>query len=175
MADPATTLRQRQTNMPKLTEKDSRPLPAKPKRKPQGETTLQSILHLIPLLGLLGILYYLLNRNPSHSVSREDRVRELQSAYADKLGAGHWDFGDGRHADVGEVWREGCQGCFWVNTMLGNGGWVSISKIMYFGADYRPEPDLSGGMIPAVAPPFAMTRWTPQTRQNCTFSALGWE
>jgi hypothetical protein len=22
-------------------------------------------------------------------------------------------------------------------------------------------------MIPAVAPPFAMTRWTPQTRQNC--------
>jgi hypothetical protein len=23
------------------------------------------------------------------------------------------------------------------------------------------------GMIPAVAPPFAMTRWTPQTRQNC--------
>lgn len=30
-----------------------------------------------------------------------------------------------------------------------------------------PEPDLSGGMIPAVAPPFGMTRWTPQTRQNC--------
>jgi hypothetical protein len=32
---------------------------------------------------------------------------------------------------------------------------------------YRPEPDLSGGMIPAVAPPFAMTRWAAQTRQNC--------
>ena len=35
----------------------------------------------------------------------------------------------------------------------------------------RPEPDLSGGMIPAVAPPFAMTRWTPQTRQNCTYTS----
>jgi hypothetical protein len=26
------------------------------------------------------------------------------------------------------------------------------------------------GMIPAVAPPFAMTRWTPQTRQNCAYT-----
>ena len=36
----------------------------------------------------------------------------------------------------------------------------------------RPEPDLSGGMIPAVAPPFAMTRWTPQTRQHCMHAVL---
>ena len=49
-------------------------------------------------------------------------MRELQEAYADKLGGGHWDFGDGRTGEVGEIWREGCKGCFWVNTMLGNGG-----------------------------------------------------
>ncbi|KAJ2970761.1 hypothetical protein NQ176_g8030 [Zarea fungicola] len=27
-------------------------------------------------------------------------------------------------------------------------------------------PNDNGGMIPSVAPPFAMTRWTPQTREN---------
>lgn len=27
-------------------------------------------------------------------------------------------------------------------------------------------PDSNGGMIPSVAPPFGMTRWTPQTREN---------
>ncbi|KAJ5273716.1 hypothetical protein N7478_008841 [Penicillium angulare] len=29
-----------------------------------------------------------------------------------------------------------------------------------------PSPNSNGGMIPSVAPPFAMTRWTPQTREN---------
>lgn len=28
------------------------------------------------------------------------------------------------------------------------------------------SPNENGGMIPSVAPPFAMTRWTPQTREN---------
>ncbi|EHK50168.1 glycoside hydrolase family 92 protein [Trichoderma atroviride IMI 206040] len=28
------------------------------------------------------------------------------------------------------------------------------------------DPNDNGGMIPSVAPPFAMTRWTPQTREN---------
>ncbi|OAA48469.1 Glycosyl hydrolase 92 [Metarhizium rileyi] len=27
-------------------------------------------------------------------------------------------------------------------------------------------PDSNGGMIPSVSPPFGMTRWTPQTREN---------
>ncbi|KZV62978.1 glycoside hydrolase family 92 protein [Peniophora sp. CONT] len=38
-----------------------------------------------------------------------------------------------------------------VNTMIGNGG---------------DSPNGSGGMIPSTAPPFAMTRWVAQTRQN---------
>ncbi|EIW72522.1 hypothetical protein TREMEDRAFT_26302 [Tremella mesenterica DSM 1558] len=65
---------------------------------------------------------------------------------------GHGDFGDGRQRNVAKTFlTPTCDACYWVNTNLGNGG---------------PEPDLSGGMIPAVAPPFAMTRWTPQTRTN---------
>ncbi|THH04809.1 hypothetical protein EW145_g5249 [Phellinidium pouzarii] len=39
----------------------------------------------------------------------------------------------------------------YVNPMLGNGG---------------DTPNGSGGMIPSVAPPFGMTRWVAQTRQN---------
>ncbi|EJD03735.1 glycoside hydrolase family 92 protein [Fomitiporia mediterranea MF3/22] len=39
----------------------------------------------------------------------------------------------------------------YVNPMIGNGGIT---------------PDGSGGMIPSVAPPFGMTRWVAQTRQN---------
>ncbi|KAJ5698858.1 hypothetical protein N7462_000863 [Penicillium macrosclerotiorum] len=31
---------------------------------------------------------------------------------------------------------------------------------------YGTTPNGNGGMIPSVAPPFAMTRWTPQTREN---------
>ncbi|KAJ5706754.1 hypothetical protein N7488_006555 [Penicillium malachiteum] len=31
---------------------------------------------------------------------------------------------------------------------------------------YGDSPNNNGGMIPSVAPPFAMTRWTPQTREN---------
>ncbi|KIJ44801.1 glycoside hydrolase family 92 protein [Sphaerobolus stellatus SS14] len=38
-----------------------------------------------------------------------------------------------------------------VNPMIGNGG---------------DSPNGSGGMIPSTAPPFAMTRWVAQTRQN---------
>ena len=31
---------------------------------------------------------------------------------------------------------------------------------------YGSSPDSNGGMIPSVSPPFGMTRWTPQTREN---------
>lgn len=118
-----TGIRHRQPNMSFPIEKQSAPVDRKRRKTPQGETTLQSILHLIPLFGLLGILYYLLNRHSSRiDLNRERRVRELQGAYAERLGGGHWDFGDGRTGEVGEVWREGCEGCYWVNTMLGNGG-----------------------------------------------------
>lgn len=121
MTEPALGLRQRQ-GMYK--DEKTQPLSIPRRKKPaQGETTLQSILQLIPLLGLLGVLYFLLNQNSARiEHSREARVRDLQEAYADKLGGGHWDFGDGRTGEVGEIWREGCKGCFWVNTMLGNGG-----------------------------------------------------
>lgn len=37
------------------------------------------------------------------------------------------------------------------NSLIGNGG---------------DSPNGSGGMIPSTAPPFAMTRWVAQTRQN---------
>lgn len=38
-----------------------------------------------------------------------------------------------------------------VYSLIGNGG---------------DSPNGSGGMIPSTAPPFAMTRWVAQTRQN---------
>jgi hypothetical protein len=38
-----------------------------------------------------------------------------------------------------------------LNSLIGNGG---------------DSPNGSGGMIPSTAPPFAMTRWVAQTRQN---------
>lgn len=38
-----------------------------------------------------------------------------------------------------------------IRRLVGNGGY---------------SPDGSGGMIPSTAPPFAMTRWVAQTRQN---------
>lgn len=31
---------------------------------------------------------------------------------------------------------------------------------------YGTSPNNNGGMIPSVSPPFGMTRWTPQTREN---------
>ncbi|ADV23805.1 alpha-1,2-mannosidase [Cryptococcus gattii E566] len=65
---------------------------------------------------------------------------------------GHADFGDGRSRVCNEEFvQPESQALGWVNVMLGNGG---------------PEPNLSGGMIPAVSPPFGMTRWSPQTRKN---------
>ncbi|VDB92408.1 unnamed protein product [Peniophora sp. CBMAI 1063] len=39
----------------------------------------------------------------------------------------------------------------YVNPLIGNGG---------------DTPNTSGGMIPSTAPPFGMTRWTAQTREN---------
>src|ERR1700734_2863975 len=38
-----------------------------------------------------------------------------------------------------------------MDSLIGNGG---------------DSPNGSGGMIPSTAPPFAMTRWVAQTRQN---------
>ncbi|WVQ67420.1 uncharacterized protein L199_005616 [Kwoniella botswanensis] len=65
---------------------------------------------------------------------------------------GHADFRDGRSRRCKKEYvQPESEGCNWVNVNLGNGG---------------SEPNLSGGMIPAVAPPFGMTRWTPQTREN---------
>nr|KIR88126.1 alpha-1,2-mannosidase [Cryptococcus tetragattii IND107] len=65
---------------------------------------------------------------------------------------GHADFGDGRSRVCNEEFvQPESQALGWVNVMLGNGG---------------PEPNLSGGMVPAVSPPFGMTRWSPQTRKN---------
>ena len=41
---------------------------------------------------------------------------------------------------------------------------------------YGVTPNGNGGMIPSVSPPFGMTRWTPQTRENfisqCPYSDL---
>ncbi|ODN72681.1 hypothetical protein L202_08120 [Cryptococcus amylolentus CBS 6039] len=65
---------------------------------------------------------------------------------------GHADFQDGRRQTVRPEFLEpNSEALGWVNVNLGNGG---------------PEPNLSGGMIPAISTPFGMTRWTPQTRAN---------
>ncbi|TYJ52195.1 hypothetical protein B9479_007210 [Cryptococcus floricola] len=65
---------------------------------------------------------------------------------------GHADFQDGRRRSVRPEFVEPeSEALGWVNVNLGNGG---------------PEPNLSGGMIPAISTPFGMTRWTPQTRAN---------
>lgn len=95
------------------------------KKPPQSDSTLSHIISMLPFVAGLYILYYLLNRSaPDRAGSRSLRVKELDGAYAEGKAAGHWDFGDGRANQVGEVWRAGCEGCYWVNTMLGNGGWV---------------------------------------------------
>ncbi|WVQ77907.1 hypothetical protein IAR50_007613 [Cryptococcus sp. DSM 104548] len=65
---------------------------------------------------------------------------------------GHADFDDGRRQTArAEFLEPNSEALGWVNVNLGNGG---------------PEPNLSGGMIPAISTPFGMTRWTPQTRAN---------
>ncbi|WWC69881.1 uncharacterized protein I206_103824 [Kwoniella pini CBS 10737] len=78
----------------------------------------------------------------------QDEVSDLPAGHV----FGHVDFQDGRNRICKlEFTKPESESLNWVNVNLGNGG---------------PEPNLSGGMIPAVAPPFAMTRWTPQTREN---------
>lgn len=95
----------------------------KTKRHSQSDSTLSHIISMLPFVAGLYVLYYLLNRSaPDLASSRSLRVRDLDGAYADEKSAGHWDFGDGRANQVGKVWRGGCEGCYWVNTMLGNGG-----------------------------------------------------
>ncbi|KIR34315.1 alpha-1,2-mannosidase [Cryptococcus deuterogattii MMRL2647] len=83
-----------------------------------------------------------------YGLGEEESGRHLRDGQV----IGHADFGDGRSRGCNEEFvQPESQALGWVNVMLGNGG---------------PEPNLSGGMIPAVAPPFGMTRWSPQTRKN---------
>ena len=86
-------------------------------------------------------------------LTRTDRPSDRQQAsFQVNEVVGHGDFEDGRKTTTGkEFVIPPSEALHWVNVNLGNGG---------------PEPNLSGGMIPAVAPPYAMTRWTPQTRQH---------
>ncbi|WVR06761.1 hypothetical protein IAU60_003796 [Kwoniella sp. DSM 27419] len=115
------------------------------------------------LAALAGLAYI---SSASSDVSLADRIRSWSatarlamteglyhtSGVGTDLVIGHADFGDGRKQSCSSefLMPEGT-GMNWVNVNLGNGG---------------PEPNLSGGMIPAVAPPFGMTRWSPQTREN---------
>lgn len=41
-----------------------------------------------------------------------------------------------------------------------------LNYVNPFIGTYGPDPNDNGGMIPSVCPPFGMTRWTPQTREN---------
>jgi len=36
------------------------------------------------------------------------------------------------------------------------------------------EPNDNGGMVPSVSPPFGMTRWTPQVRDNSEIGRVCW-
>ncbi|KAK8864700.1 hypothetical protein IAR55_001952 [Kwoniella newhampshirensis] len=110
----------------------------------------------------LGPAYrYLTPSTSTSSRTRKQEVEVVKLTEADLVRGtnagqgkvrGHWDFGDGRKWTTSDAFvKPESKGLDWVNVMLGNGG---------------PEPNLSGGMIPAVAPPFGMTRWSPQTREN---------
>lgn len=94
---------------------------------------------------------------------------------------GKWDIGISGMGDLIRLERSGPRG---VRIVIGSiriletggglpllaafGGCVAPGETgMWADLCDSPEPDLSGGMIPSVAPPFGMTRWTPQTRQNC--------
>lgn len=46
----------------------------------------------------------------------------------------------------------------------GNAG--VLNYVNPFIGTYGTDPNNNGGMIPSVSPPFGMTRWTPQTREN---------
>ncbi|RSH89012.1 hypothetical protein EHS25_002674 [Saitozyma podzolica] len=133
-------------------------------RRHQRSLLARSCLAVLLLAGGVMLISSLLGLKHRWTISAVydhlgEHVVKLSSSAADwqvPLGSGevvgHADFEDGRkHAVRREFTQPKSEGLYWVNVNLGNGG---------------PEPDLSGGMIPAVAPPFAMTRWTPQTRQN---------
>lgn len=109
------------TENPKLERKTKR------KHKPPVEDTWsQTIFNMLPIIILLPVLYYVLQRQSSNQAygygSRQAGVEELDRINGDGRKVGHWDFGDGRSNSVGKVWVEGCENCHWVNTNLGNGG-----------------------------------------------------
>ncbi|OCF43056.1 hypothetical protein I317_03150 [Kwoniella heveanensis CBS 569] len=118
-------------------------------------------LYLVPPCPMFDFRGYYKTANPLSSAAPEHSFGKLRATDVGNLRGqevergwveGHADFGDGRNNLCGEEFvNPQSEGTSWVNVMLGNGG---------------PEPNLSGGMIPAVAPPFGMTRWSPQTREN---------
>ncbi|OAQ68782.1 glycoside hydrolase family 92 protein [Pochonia chlamydosporia 170] len=57
----------------------------------------------------------------------------------------------GRDSKTKSSYHDGAGVLQYVNPLIGTRGIV---------------PDSNGGMIPSVCPPFGMTRWTPQTREN---------
>ncbi|WVW84279.1 hypothetical protein I302_106309 [Kwoniella bestiolae CBS 10118] len=142
------------------------PHPSAGQRRPQQKLWRRSRLLLLLLLstGFIGVYIFstsILDEIPflSHRTSHKPiegftkiRPADLDLKLPEGYTVGHADFGDGRRRICKEEFvQPQSEGCGWVNVNLGNGG---------------SEPNLSGGMIPAVAPPFGMTRWTPQTREN---------
>ncbi|WRT66686.1 uncharacterized protein IL334_003646 [Kwoniella shivajii] len=142
----------------------SLPHPSPGQSRPQSRTWRRSRLMILTFLslGVYGTYLYAStwydqssfsspsdnSRGDFKKIRQDDLDINIPSGYA----IGHGDFGDGRSRICKkEFLKPPSEGCEWVNVNLGNGG---------------SEPNLSGGMIPAVAPPFGMTRWTPQTREN---------
>ncbi|WWC62224.1 uncharacterized protein I303_104819 [Kwoniella dejecticola CBS 10117] len=126
----------------------------------------KTIVLLLLALGVTGVYVYLssilenipffasrlTSGSQNHQGFKKIRPHDESTSLPEGLVYGHADFQDGRSRTCRlEFAQPESEGCAWVNVNLGNGG---------------PEPNLSGGMIPAVAPPFGMTRWTPQTREN---------
>ncbi|WWC88991.1 uncharacterized protein L201_003908 [Kwoniella dendrophila CBS 6074] len=144
----------------------SLPRPSSGQRRPEDRLWRRSRLSIFILVsaGILG-LYTLSNslfestpffsyRIASHSSNEFKKIRSQDETLKLPIGyaVGHADFDDGRSRICKKEFLEPKSvGCNWVNVNLGNEG---------------SEPNLSGGMIPAVAPPFGMTRWTPQSREN---------
>ncbi|KAL7422033.1 hypothetical protein Q5752_003806 [Cryptotrichosporon argae] len=116
-----------------------KPSPPAPSPAPARRPSARRSARPLALLLLAAAAYLIW---PSRTTASDPRAER----------AGHADFDDGRKTTApGAFLEPASKALHYVNVMLGNGG---------------PEPNLSGGMIPAVAPPFAMTRWTPQTRLN---------